>query len=125
MARILVVDDDHDILKLVEHRLRKGGHQTIAVSSAQEALDVVRDRGKPDIAVLDVGMPGMDGMELLRRPRDLEGVDDLPAIFLSARVQPEDIEAGRALGAAYLTKPFSGVALLNTVTKIAREPVGW
>lgn len=125
MARVLVVDDDHDILTLVEHRLRKGGHKVIAVSTGQEALDVVAERGAPDVAVLDVTMPGMDGLELLRRLRGYEGLGALPAIFLSARVQPEDIAAGRALDATYLTKPFSGVALLKAVDRVAVDEEGW
>jgi CheY-like chemotaxis protein len=75
----------------------------------------VAERGAPDLAVLDVSMPGMDGLELLERLRTIDGMERLPAIFLSARVQPEDIEAGRALGATYLTKPFVATALLNAV----------
>jgi CheY-like chemotaxis protein len=117
MSRLLVVDDDPVVLNLVQIRLKTGGHRVISVSDPGEALRVVEEMGMPDVAVLDVVMPGMDGMELLGLLRERPGAEKLPAIFLSARVEPEDIEAGRALGAAYLTKPFVGAALLAAVDR--------
>jgi CheY-like chemotaxis protein len=131
VARVLVVDDDPDILGLVENRLRKAGHRVIAVPDADEALRTVVKRGAPDVAVLDITMPGVDGFELLRRLRDLEGLAELPAIFLSARVLPSDVEAGRAAGATYLTKPFVATALLAAIERAAAggdgaaAPEGW
>ena len=122
MAKVLVVDDDPDVLNLVSFRLRKAQHKVIAVSGGLEALKVVAERGAPDVAVLDVMMPGLDGLTLLQRVRDLDGMEKLPAIFLSARVQPEDIEVGRALGATYLTKPFIATALLNAIDAALVEP---
>ena len=122
MARVLVVDDDPDVLNLVSFRLRKADHKVIAVPGGEEALAVVAERGAPDVAVLDVMMPGLDGLTLLQRLRELEGLESLPAIFLSARVQPEDIEAGRALGATYLTKPFVATALLRAIDAALKEP---
>ena len=122
MARVLVVDDDPDLLNLVSFRLRKAQHKVIAVPEGQEALAVVAERGAPDVAVLDVMMPGIDGLTLLGRLRELEGLQRLPAIFLSARVQPEDIEAGRSLGATYLTKPFVATALLRAIDAALASP---
>jgi len=131
VAKVLVVDDDHDVLNLVSFRLRKAQHKVIAVSGAEEALSVVAAHGAPDVAVLDVTMPGTDGLELLRSLRARDGLHDLPAIFLSARVQAADIEAGRALGATYLTKPFVATALLNAIEALLNKsggelaPEGW
>jgi CheY-like chemotaxis protein len=125
MARVLVVDDDPDILELVQFRLRKGGHKVVAVGGGPEALEVVQERGAPDVVVLDVSMPEMDGFETLERLRGLDGLDGLPAIFLSARVLPEDVERGRAAGATYLTKPFSAVALLNAIERAVPETGSW
>jgi CheY-like chemotaxis protein len=122
VARVLVVDDDPDILRLVEFRLRKGGHQVRACAGGEEALQLVQERGAPDVAVLDVSMPGMDGFELQRRLRAIDGVKELPVIFLSAKVLPEDVERGRATGATYLTKPFSAVALLAAIERSVRTP---
>jgi CheY-like chemotaxis protein len=126
MGRILVAEDDPDILSLVEYRLGAAGHQVIGVASGPEALEVVERRGAPELVVLDVAMPEMDGLELLAELRRRPGLEQLPAIFLSARVLPGDIEAGRALGATYLTKPFVASALLGAVDKLlpATTP-GW
>jgi CheY-like chemotaxis protein len=130
MSRLLVVDDDPVVLSLVQLRLKNGGHRVISVSDPDEALRVVEERGLPDVAVLDVSMPGMTGLELLAQLRQRPGAEQLPAVFLSARVQPQDIEAGRALGAAYLTKPFVASALLAAVDRAlgstpAPIPGGW
>jgi CheY-like chemotaxis protein len=99
MARVVVVNDDPDILNLVQTRLRQRGHKVVAVASGSDALQALAERGAPDVAVLDVSMPEMTGLELLQELRRREGLQDLPAVFLSARVLPDDIEAGRRLGA--------------------------
>lgn len=117
MAHVLVVDDDQDILLLVQMRLTAAGHRVLAVASGPEAMDVVRARGLPDVAVLDISLPGMDGFDLLKALQQEPGGATLPAIFLSARVLPSDVAAGRALGATYLTKPFVASALLHSVQR--------
>src|SRR5262245_23507821 len=110
---------------MVAFRLKKAGHRVLTASNADEALAIVEERGAPDVVVLDVMMPGMTGLELLPVLRSRVGRDDLPAIFLSAKIQPQDIEAGRALGATYLTKPFVATALLNAVEAACRDDDGW
>lgn len=126
MARVLVVDDNDDLRELIGVYVIGAGHAVAYASSGQEALDLVTQRGAPDLAVLDVMMPGMTGLELLARLRELPGLSELPAIFLSARVTPEDIACGIELGAAYLTKPFVGSALLATMRKVLpATPTGW
>lgn len=118
MARVLVVDDDPDLLTLVEMQLRHHGHKVVTASSGPDALALVEDKGPPDVAVLDVAMPGMNGLDLLQEFRRRAGTEKLPAIFLSARVGPEDIKAGTALGAVYLTKPYVMKALLNAIDSV-------
>ncbi len=134
MSRVLVVDDEPDIRALVEFRLRKAGHRVLAAGSAREALALVEERGAPDVAVLDVTMPEVDGFALLDRLRALDGLAALPAIFLSARVAPDDIATGRAAGATYLTKPFVAPALLSAIERAllagaaagpAADTAGW
>lgn len=112
---MLVVEDDENILALIQARLKKAGHQVMTAGSAPEALRLINDRGGPDITVLDVGLPGVDGLELLDAIRDSPGLRAMPAVFLSARVMPEDVARGRAKGATYLTKPFVATALLRAV----------
>ena len=125
MSRVLVVDDDPNLRQLVTVRLQKAGHRVLAADSAAEALAVVADRGAPDVVVLDVTMPGMSGLELLPVMRGVDGCAALPAIFLSGRVDHADVEAGRALNATYLTKPFSATALCNAIQRLAPVEAGW
>ena len=129
MPRVLVVEDDPDLRTLLEVRLRQCGHRVVTAGSGQEALEVLAERGRPDVAVLDVLMPGMTGLELLRSLRSDPAYADLPAVFLSARVLPADIEAGRELGATYLTKPVVVTALNAAIERLlapaATAPAGW
>lgn len=120
MTRVLVVEDNPAIRDLVTAYMKNAGHSVAAASDGIEALATVTDRGAPDIAVLDVAMPGLSGLDLLVKLREMPGMAGLPAIFLSARVKPEDIAKGTALGAAYLTKPFIGTALVNLIEKVMR-----
>jgi len=122
MAKVLVVEDDVDIRGLVENRLRRHGHRVVSVGSGEEALAAIAEKGAPDVAVLDVLMPGMSGLDLLRTLRAAPGTAHLPAVFLSGRVQESDIDAGRALGASYLTKPLVVSALINAVESATAEP---
>ena len=113
--KVLIVEDDADIQSLLALRVRGEGHAVIAVDDAETALRLVAERGCPDVAVLDIGLPGMNGLKLLSVLRDQVGKPDLPAIFLSARVNEADVEMGRSLGATYLTKPVVVHALLNAI----------
>ena len=129
MARVLVVEDDPDIRQLVELRLRGLGHRVVSAASGAEALTVIAERGAPEVVVLDVAMPGMTGLDVLRTLRTQPEHAHLPAIFLSARVRPEDIAAGEELGAIYLTKPFVVSALAGAIEKALTAGVeavaGW
>lgn len=122
MAKVLVVEDDVDIRGLVENRLRRHGHRVVSVGSGEEALAAIAEKGAPDVAVLDVLMPGMSGLDLLRMLRADPGTAHLPAVFLSGRIQESDVDAGRAFGATYLTKPLVVSALVNAVESAIAEP---
>ena len=124
MAKILVVEDNADLLALVARRLSRAGHQVREALSPTDALALVRAKGAPDVAVLDVTLPVLNGLELLVALRECTGNADLPAVFLSGRVEPEDVAAGRALGAAYLTKPYVARALETAIgSLLAARPV--
>jgi DNA-binding response OmpR family regulator len=113
-GRILVVDDDRDIRDLVAIKLESAGLEVVTRADGDEALEAGLEGGW-DVIVLDVMMPGMSGIDVLRALRD-RGVTT-PVILLTARGQEKDIEAGLAAGADhYVTKPFSPRALLERVT---------
>ncbi len=116
MARVLVVEDDADILNLITARCRGAGHKVLGAASGPLALEALGET-PPDLAILDVGLPCMNGFELLTELRRREGMTDLPAIFLSAQVQQDSIDTGREMGATYLTKPFVASALLIAIDR--------
>jgi DNA-binding response OmpR family regulator len=124
MARILAVDDDPGILGLLQFRLKREGHEVLAYPSAGAALEAMAQLPPariPDVAILDVMMPDKSGLDLCKELRGRQGWDDLPVIFLSARMQPADIAEGRALRAAYLTKPFVASALLKAIDQAVKS----
>ena len=115
MARILVADDDVDIRELVEFKLSTLGHEIIAVSDGAAAVDACLEH-KPDLAVLDVMMPGMSGLDAMRAIRGDPNVTATPIILLTARAQESDVETGFGSGADdYITKPFSPRELASRV----------
>ena len=125
MSRVLVVDDEETIRTLLHTHLRQMGHRVLTASSAGEALAVVREHGPPEVAVLDVRLPDVDGFDLAQDLRAATGCGELPIIFLSANVDDKDIAHGRELGAVYLTKPYIRSALCNAIEKAVTGPDDW
>jgi DNA-binding response OmpR family regulator len=108
---VLVADDDPDILALVRFRLERDGYEVLSAPDGETALDLALAR-TPDLAVLDVMMPRLDGYELTRRLREHGPTTGIPIILLTARVQEPELERGFEAGADdYVTKPFSPQAL--------------
>ena len=104
---VLIADDDEDILALVRATIERSGHEVMAVADGAAALSAMAKR-RPDLAVLDIAMPELDGLEVLRRLRADDETRDLPVILLTAQAQAADVERGFATGAsAYVRKPFS------------------
>jgi DNA-binding response OmpR family regulator len=104
---VLVADDDEDVLELVAFRLRRAGYRAILARDGLSALEMV-EKEHPDLSVLDVAMPGIDGLELTRRLRRSARTRTMPIILLTARSQEVDVTAGRDAGAdGYIKKPFS------------------
>ena len=115
MARILVADDDVDIRELVEFKLSTLGHDVVAVGDGAAAIDACQAE-RPDLAVLDVMMPGVSGLDAIRAIRADPALADLPVILLTARAQESDVETGFDSGADdYITKPFSPRELASRV----------
>jgi CheY-like chemotaxis protein len=104
---ILVADDSRTILAMVTARLERAGYDVLTASSGDEALRLARER-QPVLAVLDVEMPGVDGIEVTRALRSDIDLADLPIVLLTSHSAPVAVESGLAAGAnAYVTKPFS------------------
>jgi DNA-binding response OmpR family regulator len=104
---VLVADDDHDILTLVSFRLERAGYDVVAAQDGEEALRLAVEHA-PDLAILDVMMPKLDGYEVTTRLRQNDSTRRIPVILLTARVQEADIARGFEAGADdYVKKPFS------------------
>ena len=115
---VLAADDDPDILELVAFRLERSGYTVIQATDGQEALRLALEKS-PDLAVLDVMMPGLDGFELTRRLRAEEATRRMPIILLTARAQDADVQQGFDAGADdYIRKPFSPQELRSRVQAI-------
>ena len=115
---VLAADDDEDILELVAFRLERSGYTVLRAHDGEEALELAR-RERPDLAVLDVMMPKLDGFELTKRLRAEDGTSRMPIILLTARAQDADIVRGFDMGADdYIRKPFSPQELGTRVQAI-------
>jgi DNA-binding response OmpR family regulator len=120
---VLVADDDDDILLLVTTRLRRDGFEVIAARTGEEALALAQER-RPDIAVLDIGMPALDGLEVLRRIRADDTMKAMRVLLLTAKASESDARRGHEAGAdAYVRKPFSPAELSARVRELAAEDV--
>lgn len=118
-ARLLLVDDEPNIVELLSASLRYAGFEVATARNGSEALTVARDF-RPDLLVLDVMMPGLDGFEVVRRLRS--SGDRLPVLFLTARDATEDKVTGLTLGGDdYVTKPFSLEEVLARIRAILRR----
>lgn len=118
---ILVVDDEFDLLSLLKYNLEKEGFETLTASNGIEALETAR-RERPDMIVLDIMMPGLDGIEVCRKLRQDPAQRNVPIIMLTARTEDEDHIRGLDVGAdIYLGKPLSVPVLLSQVKALFRR----
>lgn len=110
---VLIADDDADIRELVRYKLDRSGYELVAVEDGERAWAALNER-RPDVAVLDVMMPGLSGIDVLKRVREHETLFDLPVILLTARGQDQDVDEGFVAGADdYIVKPFSPRRLVD------------
>ncbi len=118
MARVLVVDDEINIVRLIQVNLERHGYQVETANNGVQALAKIRD-SRPDLLVSDVMMPEMDGFELLANVRRDPALMDLPVIMLTAKAQDRDVMEGYKTGAdMYLTKPFNPAELITFAKRI-------
>ncbi len=121
--RILVIDDEKDIVKLLQYNLEKEGYQVLSSFSGEEGFEVARAK-KPDLILLDLMLPGVDGLEVCRLLKSDRQTRSIPVIMLTAKGTEIDQVVGLELGASdYISKPFSIKVLLARVKNIFRAGV--
>ena len=123
---ILIVDDEPDVVVPMQFLMEQQGYSVMAAFRGEDALDLIYQY-KPDLVLLDIMLPGIDGWEVCEIIRLNQNYRDIKIVFLTAKGRDEDIAKGLALGAdAYITKPFSNAVLVATVKKLLenkKEPL--
>lgn len=119
--KILVVDDEPDVASLLTLMLKSQGYAVVTASDGQEALEKARGEA-PDLILLDVMLPRMDGYKVARMLKFDENYSHIPIIMLTAKIQDRDKQTGLEMGANdYLTKPFDTTVLLNKIKDILEK----
>ncbi len=121
---IIVVDDNPDIVNIVKAILEGKGYDVLGAYSGAE-LFACLEQQKPDLIILDIMMPEMDGLQVLTRLKNTSETSSIPVILLTAKVQYEDVLGGYKLGADYyITKPFTSTQLINGINLLLGEGKG-
>src|SRR5688572_16053801 len=119
--KILVVDDEKDIVEMISFNLRRHGYGVFTAHNGLDALELA-EREMPDLIILDLMMPGVDGMEVARRLKADPRLSQIPLVMLTARSEETDVVVGLTVGADdYVTKPFSMKILLARLGTILRR----
>jgi two-component system alkaline phosphatase synthesis response regulator PhoP len=119
--KILTVDDEKHIVRLIQVNLERHGYEVVTAYDGREALQKV-DEERPDLVILDVMMPYMDGFEVLQNLKRNPGTRDIPVIMLTAKAQDADVFKGWQSGVdCYLTKPFNPMELISFVQRIFKS----
>ncbi|HRF95898.1 MAG TPA: response regulator [Aggregatilineales bacterium] len=120
--RVLVVDDDPALQKLVSTLLQRAGMDSVGALTAATAADVLKQRPFPNVIILDMMLPDTSGIEFLKQMRSKEVFNDLPVVILSALADPDQIREALNSGAdRYLTKPYIVNNLISTVQDLVRN----
>ncbi len=116
--RVLICDDDPVILRLLQVNLEIEGYDVISAHHGEEAVQLALSE-RPDLVVLDIMMPRMDGYEACQQIKSHDATRDIPIVFLSSKAQQSDIDMGTSFGVTqYLTKPFDPTELLQVVERL-------
>ncbi|GLB53812.1 hypothetical protein NBRC110019_28530 [Neptunitalea chrysea] len=118
MKKILIVDDEPNIVMSLEYTLKRNNFEVFIARDGSEALEILKTN-IPDLVLLDIMMPEVDGYETLKRIRLEEKLNDTKVVFLSAKNKASDIEKGLTLGAVkYITKPFSIKKIVSDINEL-------
>lgn len=119
--KVLVVDDEPKIVQTLQDRLEMNGYEVLAAYDGREGLDMAVDH-KPDVILLDIIMPFMDGLQMLEMLRENDGCQNIPVIMLTARSQPSDMERAKKAGIEdYIVKPFNFKELLEKIEVVVEQ----
>ncbi|MBT0662982.1 response regulator [Geobacter pelophilus] len=122
--RILIVEDEESLLKLESILLSSKGYKVVGVADGVAAIEEIFSN-IPDLVILDVMLPGIDGFEVCRRIKEDPATSKIPVIMLTARKNTQDMDRGLQSGAdAYITKPFKSAQLIGTIERILSNAVG-
>jgi DNA-binding response OmpR family regulator len=122
MRKIIIADDEHKIVMSLEYSFRKQGYDVFIARDGSEVLELLK-KETPDVVLLDIMMPNVDGYTTLQEIKKQEKLQDCKVVFLSAKNNPKDIERGLELGAdAYVTKPYSVKKLIQQVEELFLQP---
>ena len=117
MAKVLVIEDDAHIWKVIEYKLKKEKHDLVWASDGLRALQILK-KFKPDLIISDIMVPYLDGLQFLKKVKKIQVLKAIPVILLTSKAQEKDIIKGLELGAHdYLTKPFSPAELILRVNR--------
>lgn len=121
LTKILIVDDEPDLVSTVEYRLKFANFSIVTASNGQEGLERAAAE-KPDLILLDTNMPGMNGHEMLDHLRGDPALQQIPVIMFTARCESQDIAAAAARGVCdYVTKPFDFAQLVEKINTVLRD----
>ncbi|RZJ72751.1 response regulator [Flavobacterium sp.] len=119
MKKILIADDEPNIIMSLEYTFRKQQYQVFIARDGREALEIAKQE-IPDLLILDIMMPNLDGYSVIEKVRQTENLSDCKILILSAKNKQTDIEKGLSLGAdAYMTKPFSVKKLVEKAAEMS------
>lgn len=116
--KVLIVDDSAVTTSMLVERIKYGGYDTLTASDGEQGLEQMR-KELPDLVLLDVRMPGMDGFEVCRIAKDDPAIKEIPIVFVTTAAGQKDIDRGKQLGASgYITKPYDGMILLAEIKRV-------
>lgn len=119
--RILIVEDEREVQEMIRSLLERVGYEAVPAYNVETAVQILRGKPLPDLMLLDLMLPGVDGLELLRQMREKTIFDNLPVIIVSALADPNQIRKGLDMGAdRYVTKPGIAHNLVRTVQDVLR-----
>jgi DNA-binding response OmpR family regulator len=121
MARVLVIEDEDHIWKIIQYKLKNENHEPVWAKDGLKAMQILEEM-KPDLIISDIMVPYLDGLQILKEIKKKDELKDIPVIMLTSKSQEKDVITGLELGAQdYITKPFSPTELILRVNRALKS----